>query len=248
MKKKLMILLLMLTLLLCGCSAPAAVETTARPAAPQAVPTVETQAPEAAPEFISPLSMTPREPTAESETQETLPLPEPIPEPTPEPVIEHIVPEQDYTPFRELVDKIRQGCADGWTTADIEALGLSPVFKEPDYFPLGWLQMDINYDGVDELLFGVNGTDGEAGATYDIFTILNGNLLAHPVCGGVFSKWFVLENGQLVNETSNDGFDRWYSVYGYFNGMLVQVIQPVDRSDFMRLVFEPFAPAAETAE
>ena len=248
MKKKLMILLLTIALPLCGCSAPEAAEAETHTAAPQAAPTVETQAPEAAPEVISPLRMTPREPTAQSETQEPMLISEPDPEPTPEPVIEHIVPEQDYTPYRELVEKILQGYANGWTDAEIDALGLSAVFKEPDYFPLGWLQMDVNHDGVDELLFGVNGEDGAAGATYDIFTILNGNLLSHPVSGRVFSKWFVLESGQLVNETSNDGFDVWFSVYGFFNGMLVQVIQPVDRSDYMHLVFEPFAPATETAE
>ena len=247
--KKLTIPLLCLTLLLCACSAPAA-SPAAETAAPQ--PTAEA-ASVAAPEVISPLRHAPQASPAPAPEAAEIPAAEPvpaesaapIPEATPEPIpaTPAPTPGPPYELYTELVEKIRRGLTEGWSVEDINALDLSAVFQEPDYFQLGWVQTDINHDGVDELIFGVNNDDGTPGPAYDIFTILNGSL-AHPAKGRVYSKWYLQGNGALVNETTNDGMDRWYTTYGFFNGMLVQTLQGVDRGDFVKFDFEDFVPKA----
>ena len=235
------ICLTFLALLLCACSKAE----TAGTEKPERVPTAAISASSPAPQVISPLLNAPETPKpqtpAPTEKAGTLPAeasPEPVeesPEPTPKPL-----PAVDYSAYVDLLAKIQQGYASNWANFSPDDLDLSAVFKEPDYFRMGWLQMDVNHDGVDELLFGVNSEDSSAGPIYDIFTILNGSLLSHPAKGYVYSKWFVLPNGQLVNQTTSDGMDRWYGVYGFFNGMLVQTIQPVDANEFLRLTFENF--------
>jgi hypothetical protein len=249
------ICLTFLALLLCACSKTE----TAGTEKPERMQTAAVSAASPAPQVISPLLNAPATPPPQTPaaTQEavTAPLevpsepaeaspestevsPEPMeasPEPTPKPL-----PVVDYSAYEDLLAKIQQGYATKWANFGPDDLDLSAVFKEPDYFRLGWLQMDVNHDGVDELLFGVNSEDSSAAPIYDIFTILNGSLLSHPAKGYVYSKWFVLPSGQLVNQTTSDGMDRWYGVYGFFNGMLVQTIQPVDANEFLRLTFENF--------
>lgn len=242
------IFLTLLALLLCACSKTE----TAGTEKPEQVQTAAISAGSPAPQVISPLLNAPETPPPQTpapmEEAVTVPAevsPEPVevipesveanPEPTPKPL-----PAVDYSAYEDLLAKIQQGYANNWANFSPDDLDLSAVFKEPDYFRMGWLQMDVNFDGVDELLFGVNSEDNTAGPIYDIFTILNGSLLSHPAKGYVYSKWFVLPSGQLVNQTTSDGMDRWYGVYGFFNGMLVQTIQPVDANEFLRLTFENF--------
>ena len=237
------ICLTFLALLLCACSKTE----TAGTGKPEQAQTAAVSAASPAPQVISPLlnasaaETPPPQTPAPMEEAVTVPAEtspesvEAIPEPTPKPL-----PAVDYSAYDDLLAKIQQGYANNWANFSPDDLDLSAVFKEPDYFRMGWLQMDVNNDGVDELLFGVNSEDDTAGPIYDIFTILNGSLLSHPAKGYVYSKWFVLPSGQLVNQTTSDGMDRWYGVYGFFNGMLVQTVQPVDANEFLRLTFENF--------
>ena len=242
------ICLALLALLLCACSKTETVGT----GKPEQVQAAAVSAASPAPQVISPLLNTPATPPPQTPTptEEAVMVsaeesPEPVevipesaeesPEATPKPL-----PVVDYSAYEDLLAKIQQGYATKWANFSPDDLDLSAVFKEPDYFRLGWLQMDVNHDGVDELLFGVNSEDNSAAPIYDIFTILNGSLLSHSAKGYVYSKWFVLPSGQLVNQTTSDGMDRWYGVYGFFNGMLVLTIQPVDANEFLRLTFENF--------
>ena len=166
----------------------------------------------------------------------TLPQdPAPAPEPTP---LSAPVPES-YPAYRDLVDDIRHAFRDGADDSTVDALGISDVFKRMSLRELGWLQADVNGDGVDELLLGANGSGDEPGPIYDIYTML-GDTLSHPVRGWEFSRWYVLEDGLLVNEASNDGYDRCCTAYGFYNGILVHSVRNTDRSEYLRLSFESF--------
>ncbi len=156
-----------------------------------------------------------------------------------EPVYYRISGEPHYPAYQELIDLISKSYAEGTIREDAETFGISEVFKSADQFSLGWIQTDINGDGVLELLFGANTEDGRPGPIYDIYTSLNGDLI-HSASGRVFNKWFVLPTGQLVNETSSDGFDCWRAVYGFFNGKLIQTVQPVDVSEYLFYSFNSF--------
>lgn len=148
-------------------------------------------------------------------------------------------PDERYLPYRELVETIAENIHGGWQTVKPEELGLSDVFSREGHEALGWVQLDINGDGTDELLFGEEGADGAAGPFYDLYTILDG-ALAHPVCGGEFSRWYVTEGGILVNAVSSGGPDWYRTAYGYFNGMLVEGFR-AGNSEYLNLRFAPFA-------
>lgn len=148
-------------------------------------------------------------------------------------------PDERYVPYRELVAAIAENISGGWQTAKPEDLGLSDVFSREGHEALGWVQLDINGDGTDELLFGEDGADGTAGPIYDLYTILDG-ALAHSVCGGEFSRWYVTEGGILVNAVSPGGPEWYRTAYGYFNGMLVEGFN-AGTSEYLNLHFAPFA-------
>lgn len=79
----------------------------------------------------------------------------------------------------------------------------------------GYLIQDIDGDGVEELIFGENGTDAEGvrgTIVYDIYTISGGELV-HVLDGWVRNRYYLCENGMIANEGSN-GADN--SSYAYF--------------------------------
>ncbi len=151
-----------------------------------------------------------------------------------------------YAPYRELVEYLTEGIRDGWTTMSLEGVGVSDVFSRSGHEDIGWTMADVNGDGTDELLFGENGEDGQPGPIYDIYTILNGEMI-HPVCGWDFSLWYVDADGVLVNAVSSSGYDWYYAAYGFYNGMLVQGFRAADRSSYQVFDFLPFREARADA-
>ncbi len=179
------------------------------------------------------------------ETQVPLPAtPSALPVSAPAKDAGETVPESDiYAPYRELIERVEQGVRDGWTEITPEELGVSDVFKRTENLKPGWVRLDINGDGRDELLFGEIVEDGEASVIYDIFA-LPGDQLTHPVTGWEFNRWYLLEGGRLVNEVSGTGYDLSRTGYGFFNGSLVPAKITSDRSEYLHLSFESFgAPA-----
>ena len=144
-----------------------------------------------------------------------------------------------YPQYRELVERVAQGVRAGWSDVTPEELGVTDMFKRLEEQQLGWLQLDINGDGRDELLIGEITPDGEVSPIYDIFS-LPGDALMHPASGWEFNRWYLLGNGHLMNEVSGTGFDRTRSAYGFFNGALVPTRDPADRSEYLHLPFESF--------
>lgn len=145
----------------------------------------------------------------------------------------------EYAPYRELIENVTKGLGAGWSETTPEELGVSDIFKRTEEHRLGWIQLDINGDGTDELLFGEITEDGEGSPVYDIFTLLGGQLL-HPATGWEFNRWYLLESGQLINEVSSTGYDVTRSAFGFFNGALVPARVWADRSEYLHLAFESF--------
>lgn len=178
-------------------------------------------------------------------TEEPAATPEPVPETeppseTPEPAPPAREDEAQYAPYRELIGKVAAGIRDGWTGAAPAELGISDVFTRPGAEELGWLMRDLNNDGTDELLFGRSRADDELTPTFDIFCLLGG-ALSHPATGWEFNCWYLLPDGMLINEWSNDGNDRCRSAYGFFNGSLIPGYNPAGRDEYIRLDFQPFS-------
>ena len=172
------------------------------------------------------------EPTSEpAETEAPAATPEPTPpaQETPDP----------YLLYWELIDKVTKGLRDGWTETKPADLGISDAFARPGAEELGWLMRDLNGDGVDELLFGRSREGDELTPTFDIFCLLGGTL-THPATGWEYNCWYLLPDGMLVNEWSNDGYDHYHSPYGYFNGSLLPGFNSAGRDQYLKLEFQRF--------
>ncbi len=77
-----------------------------------------------------------------------------------------------------------------------------------DYQELGYAATDINGDGIDELIFGVNPVPGNSdwkGYVYDIYTMVD-NRVVQLVDGAARNHWFICSNNMLAYEISSDGF------------------------------------------
>lgn len=148
-------------------------------------------------------------------------------------------PDERYALYWELIDKVAAGLRDGLSADETAQLGISDVFARPGAEELGWLLRDLNSDGVDELLFGRSREGDELTPTFDIFCLLGGTL-SHPATGWEFNCWYLLPDGMLINEWSNDGNDRYHSAYGYFNGSLIPGFSSAGRDEYIKLEYQPF--------
>lgn len=179
---------------------------------------------------------------APSVTVSPAPTPSPTAEPTPAPTP---APTPDlYAPYEELILKTEEGLRTRWSELAPEELGVSDVFRRADDVPLGWVRLDINGDGVEELLFGEITPAGEASPVFDLFCLVGGQAL-HPASGWEFNRWYVLTDGQLMNEASSSGFDIYRSAYGLFNGALIPTRTGLGPDDYRHLDLTPFSGAHE---
>ena len=144
-----------------------------------------------------------------------------------------------YDAYAELLDHVAQGIRDDWCSEIVDDLGISEAFKRAKDLHLGWLRRDINNDGTEELLFGAITEEGEPSPIYDIFTMLDGELV-HPATGREINYWLLMRDGTLVNEFTSNGWDRYRTPYGFFNGKLLQTVRQTDSGDFLWLPFQPF--------
>lgn len=96
----------------------------------------------------------------------------------------------------------------------------APINRENRF---GYVLMDIDSDGVDELLL----TSGEYGELYDyiyaIVTIKDGK--AYPVAyeGGARNRFYLCQNNIISNEGSSGAANSGYDYYRFVNGNLIQI-------------------------
>lgn len=109
--------------------------------------------------------------------------------------------------------------------------GFSVAMKTGGYDEiLGYLIEDIDGDGVDELIFGGNGTDPSLYDTwksviYDIYTISDGKLI-HVLNGWNRNRYYFCESGMIANEGSSGADDSNYS-YFTFDGSELHLVEAV---------------------
>lgn len=91
----------------------------------------------------------------------------------------------------------------------------SVILTSRDYERLGYLIEDIDGNGIDELIFGANGTepdDAWDSIIYDIYTISDGELV-HVLNGWERNRYYFCENGMIANEGSSGAAN---SSFAYF--------------------------------
>lgn len=94
-----------------------------------------------------------------------------------------------------------------------------------DYETLGYILRDLDGNGVEELIFGENGEGGWDGIVYDLYTIVDGQVV-HIFDGWERNRYYLCENGHIANEASYSGFEFSYAYYAY-SGTELALIEAV---------------------
>lgn len=89
----------------------------------------------------------------------------------------------------------------------------------------GYLLMDLDGNGVDELLFGENHDDDWNGIVYNIYTISGGSLV-RVADGWERNRYYLCENGCIANEGSGGASESTYCYYT-FDGTALKPVESI---------------------
>lgn len=159
----------------------------------------------------------------ETETESTT---ESTTEKTEEETTEEEKEEVDYSKYYEIIDRIESLNFDNVPNNEVHPDLYNPenenisylFFRAVSYEPLGYTFMDIDNNGIDELLLGESDEIGRH-VIYNIFTLQEDNL----VC--VFSGWeryscYITEGNQIAVHGSSGAAYDVDNVYDYSDGQL----------------------------
>lgn len=121
----------------------------------------------------------------------------------------------DYSAYDEFIKKVTNGLTNGFTTKEMESLDLADVFytSRTIKYKAGYMFKDLDENGIDELILGVNGEDGYY-TIYDIFTLDNGQM-KQVVKGAERSSYYLCTNGMLKCIGSSGANYTSYEYYEY---------------------------------
>ena len=121
--------------------------------------------------------------------------------------------------YQDIINFVQTGFQEGWQNSSPEDKGLSPVFsyRAPT---AGYALIDINRDGVMELLLGDTIDDnGNDYAMYDIFTFDTRNgTLNHVLSGGERDRFHFNGGGIIIEEGANSAEDSFTKCYQLEDG------------------------------
>lgn len=120
-----------------------------------------------------------------------------------------------YAEYYVLIDKISNGIENGFSENEIDELGISPLFGlNMDFADFGYSMMDIDGNGIDELIIGENGSGAWGRVIYNIYTIADGQMVK-VICGWDRNRYYLCDNGLIANEGSNGASSSIYRFYSY---------------------------------
>lgn len=124
--------------------------------------------------------------------------------------------------YEIFIETIRDGMLDNFQTKTIEELQISTVFK---YGPeahktLGYAFVDIDKNGVDELIFGELSTY-KGNTIYNVYTFEDSSII-QVVNGWERNRYYLCENNIIANEGSGGAALSIYSYYTYSEDGLIE--------------------------
>lgn len=124
----------------------------------------------------------------------------------------------DYSCYDDLIETVTLGLKNGFTVEEMNTLPITTCFYN-SFFTIGYARLDIDGNGIEELLFGEYGNDGFGQVIYDIYTISNGEML-HTVFGWERNYYFLCGNGIIGNHGSNGAASN-INAYFKFHGQVL---------------------------
>ena len=133
----------------------------------------------------------------------------------------------DYTIYDDIITEASAILFRSDKDNIIENENISSIFYthsawDDTYEILGYTTLDLDGNGVDELIFGENAPDAETGwdgIIYDIYTISN-NQLVHVLDGWERNRYYLCEDGTIANESSGSAFNSSFTYYSYTDSSL----------------------------
>lgn len=93
------------------------------------------------------------------------------------------------------------------------------------YESAGYTLLDLDGNGIEELIFGENGSGAWNGVIYDLYTIADGELV-HVFSGGERNRYYLCEDGSIANEGSDGAADS-VDIYYTYEGTEMKLIEAV---------------------
>ncbi len=122
----------------------------------------------------------------------------------------------DYSCYYELIEKVKEAKRNPEkrdTSIDKDVSNIL-IFLNPDYETQGYTVVDIDGDGVKELLFGANGTGTWDNIIYGIYTIKDGRMFTSAI-GWEKNRFYLCGDGIVSNEGSSGAAVQEYLYYNY---------------------------------
>ena len=120
----------------------------------------------------------------------------------------------NYPAYDEIIRKYYEGMVSGWSMEDFRENNLCYLAGyEMGESSLGYCIMDINGDGIDELMIGSVNENAYTGMFFDLYTMVDGQMLL-VVSSGERDSYYLCEDYTIANEESGGALS---SVSGYYD-------------------------------
>ncbi|MBQ2040682.1 MAG: hypothetical protein II482_00890 [Lachnospiraceae bacterium] len=122
--------------------------------------------------------------------------------------------------YPEVLAKHVKAISEGWSADKLEKAGMSPMYYamsltgDGDVLDrIGYAYMDMNNDGIDELMIGeITDDENLKGIVYDLYTMADREPV-HVVSGWARNRFFVSGRSMLANEYSNGAAESGWLFY-----------------------------------
>jgi len=130
-------------------------------------------------------------------------------------------------PYADLIKDVKKACKAGMKDSDIDKLNISYVFSLSAN-TLGYAKIDLDNNGVDELIFGETEADGR-NTVYDIFTSVDGKL-KKVASGGERNTYIICKDNIIKNNASNSAASGSINFYKLSNAKL-KLVEGLEMKD-----------------
>lgn len=122
--------------------------------------------------------------------------------------------------YDDILNRYYKGLTAGWSIQEFNDNGLCYLAGyNPDLDQTGYCLLDIDQNGTEELIVGMN-VEGYDGIVYEIYTILNGELV-RVLSSGERDRYYLCQDNIIANEGSSSALCSSWSYYDMIEGQLL---------------------------